>query len=101
MNDTEKIISMLKELRSDVNALKSTLAKHNQEWISANEAARILGYENPRKLQYMRNSGALTHKTEYYFKGKGFMYLKKRIEEIRDAIINGANYMTVRTTKAA
>lgn len=75
----------LKEMRE----VKALLKEANNEWIDTNKAANLLNSKNPRLLQKLRDGGYLKDKIDYYHQGKGFMYRKEKLVEIRNQIISG------------
>jgi hypothetical protein len=89
LSSNEKNMREMRETRLVMNKVLKALEESSTEWIDGVSGSRLLNSGNPRVLQKLREQGHLKDKTDYYWQGKGFMYRRAKLVEIREGIIRG------------
>lgn len=95
----KKMLASNAELLAEVRGLRKDLADSELQYIDAAKASLLMNSKNARVLQKLREQRHLKEGIDYYWQGKGFMYLKSKIVEIRNQIITGQ--FPIKNLKAA
>jgi hypothetical protein len=78
----------IKQLLSELKALRKELNLSQRTEVFAKEAAQILGFKNTRVLKELRDLGRITKFTKR-INGKEFIYDKAELQELREKIDAG------------
>jgi prophage antirepressor-like protein len=85
MDTQTKLIEELSALRKDIQSLTKALSKQNKPWLTAKEAAEILGF--PPRTATEAMSGLDQHLTMKHTRPK--LYLAKDVHDLLNKVTQG------------